>query len=107
MKKVAATSGQRVSLAIAFFALGSAWVGICAGSDKVLNFFLSSSLKDAHSRSSERGRHLQNTFSVHTRNKKMHVKQNFFQHGSVLSDYRRTPRATTARRTRGWRLQRR
>jgi len=39
MKKVAATSGQRVNLAIAFFAVGSAWEGICAGSDTVLNFF--------------------------------------------------------------------
>src|SRR5208283_5017818 len=88
MKKVAATSGQRVSLASAFFALGSAWVGICAGSDKVLNFFLSSSLKDAHSRNLERGRHLQNTFSAHTRNKKMHARQKFFQQATVLSDSR-------------------
>ena len=39
MKKVAATSGQSVSFATLFFAEEIAWEGICAGSDKVLNFF--------------------------------------------------------------------
>jgi len=43
MKNVAATSGQSVNFAALFFAMGSAWEGIWAGSDKVLNFFLSSS----------------------------------------------------------------
>jgi hypothetical protein len=39
MKNVAATSGQSVSFAALFFAMGSAWEGIWAGRDKVLNFF--------------------------------------------------------------------
>jgi hypothetical protein len=39
MKKVAATSGQSVSLAIRFFAVGIALEGYCAGSDKELNFY--------------------------------------------------------------------
>jgi len=43
MKNVAATSGQSVNFPALFFAMGSAWEGIWAGSDKVLNFFLSSS----------------------------------------------------------------
>jgi hypothetical protein len=43
MKKVAATSGQSVSFATLFFAEEIVWEGIRAGSDKVLNFFLSSS----------------------------------------------------------------
>jgi len=43
MKKVAATRGQSVSLATLFFVEGIAWEGTCAGSDKVLNFLLSSS----------------------------------------------------------------
>jgi hypothetical protein len=43
MKNVAATSGQRVSLATAFLVEGNTWEGVCAGSDIVLNFFLSSS----------------------------------------------------------------
>jgi hypothetical protein len=43
MKKVAATKGQSVSFAALFLEMGSTWEGIWAGSDKVLNFFLSSS----------------------------------------------------------------
>jgi hypothetical protein len=39
MKKVAATSGQSVSLATFFFAVGIALEGYCAGSDKELNFY--------------------------------------------------------------------
>jgi hypothetical protein len=39
MKNVAATNGQSVSFAALFFAMGSAWEGIWAGRDKVLNFF--------------------------------------------------------------------
>jgi hypothetical protein len=39
MKNVAATSGQRVSLATAFFVEGNTREGTCAGSDTVLNFF--------------------------------------------------------------------
>jgi hypothetical protein len=39
MKKVAATSGQSVSLAIRFLAVGIALDGYCAGSDKELNFY--------------------------------------------------------------------
>jgi hypothetical protein len=42
MKNVAATSGQRVSFATVFFVLEKTWEGT-AGSDTVLNFFLSSS----------------------------------------------------------------
>jgi hypothetical protein len=45
MKNVAATSGQSVSLATAFLVEGNTWEGTCAGSDTVLNFFLSSSYK--------------------------------------------------------------
>lgn len=67
----------------------------------MLNFFLSSSLKDAHSRNLERGRHLQNTFSAHTRNKKMHARQNFFQQASVLSDSRWALLGLNDRRERG------
>jgi hypothetical protein len=43
MKNVAATSGQSVSLATAFLVEGKTWEGTPAGSDIVLNFFLSSS----------------------------------------------------------------
>jgi len=43
MKNVAATSGQSVNFALFFFVAGIIWEGICAGKDKVLNFFLSSS----------------------------------------------------------------
>jgi hypothetical protein len=43
MKNVAATSGQSVNFAARFLEMGSAWEGIWAGRDKVLNFFLSSS----------------------------------------------------------------
>jgi len=39
MKKVAATSGQRVSLATLFFAVGIAREAEVAGSDKELNFY--------------------------------------------------------------------
>src|ERR1700686_1399283 len=43
MKKVAATSGQSVSLAALVFALGITRVGSGAGSDNVLNFYSRSS----------------------------------------------------------------
>jgi len=43
MKNVAATSGQSVNFAALFFVDDIAWEGICAGSDNVLNFFLSPS----------------------------------------------------------------
>jgi hypothetical protein len=43
MKNVAATSGQSVSFATAFLVDGITREGICAGSDAVLNFFLSPS----------------------------------------------------------------
>jgi hypothetical protein len=39
MKKVAATSGQSVSLATVFFAVGIALEEYCVGSDKELNFY--------------------------------------------------------------------
>jgi hypothetical protein len=39
MKNVAATRGQSVSFATLFFAMRIAWEGICAGRDKVLNFY--------------------------------------------------------------------
>jgi hypothetical protein len=39
MKKVAATSGQSVSLAMDFLAVGIAWEGYWAGSDKELNLY--------------------------------------------------------------------
>src|SRR5260370_12399976 len=45
MKKVAATSGHRVSLAALVFALGIAREGSWAGSDNVLNFYSRSSLE--------------------------------------------------------------
>jgi hypothetical protein len=38
MKNVAATNGHRVSLALAFFAVGKAWEGKWAGTDMLLNF---------------------------------------------------------------------
>src|SRR3984893_6810944 len=46
MKKVAATSGQRVSLAALVFALGITRVGSGAGSDNVLNFYSRSSYSE-------------------------------------------------------------
>src|SRR5271165_5644754 len=49
MKNVAATSGQSVNLATLFFAEGMTWEGMLAGSDIVLNFFLSSSSGDSRS----------------------------------------------------------
>src|SRR6516225_6166108 len=45
MKNVAATSGQSVSLATTFLVEENDWEETCAGSDTVLNFFLSSSYK--------------------------------------------------------------
>src|SRR3974390_724026 len=78
MKKVAATSGQRVSLATVFFVLGITWEG-WAGRDKVLNSFLSSSLSGVFaSIHAKTGRISKNTESAHACNKKMHDNEYFF-----------------------------
>jgi hypothetical protein len=73
MKNVAATSGQRVSFATAFLVEGNTWEGACAGSDIVLNFFLSSSYKCISlSVYAKQVHFLKNTSSVRARKKKMH-----------------------------------
>jgi|SRR5580704_7768012 hypothetical protein len=79
MKNVAATSGQSVSLATAFLVEGNTWEGTCAGSDTVLNFFLSSSYKRSSLFLYAKQAHvLKNTRSARARKKKMHeIKKNF------------------------------
>jgi hypothetical protein len=80
MKNVAATSGQSVNLATAFLVEGNTWEGTCAGSDTVLNFFLSSSYKRSSlSLYAKQAHVLKNTRSARARKKKMHeIKKNFW-----------------------------
>jgi hypothetical protein len=83
MKNVAATSGQSVSLATAFLVEGNTWEGTCAGSDTVLNFFLSSSYKcSSLSLYAKQAHVLKNTRSACARKKKMHEIKKFFAPGN-------------------------
>ena len=66
----------------------------------MLNFLLSSSLRDAHSRRIGARSHLQNTFSVSARNKKMHVRRVFFSLPTMLSYQRRVPHGGSRLRVR-------
>src|SRR5208282_1521458 len=86
MKNVAATSGQRVSLATAFLVEGNTWEGTWAGSDTVLNFFLSSSYKCLSlSLYTKQAHFLKNTSSVGARKKKMHeMKKSFGRAGCTF-----------------------
>jgi hypothetical protein len=87
MKNVAATSGQSVSLATAFLVEGNTWEGTCAGSDTVLNFFLSSSYKrNSLSFSTKQVHVLKNTRSVRARKKKMQKIEKISTGKTVLRD---------------------
>jgi hypothetical protein len=87
MKNVAATSGQSVSLATAFLVVGNTWEGTCAGSDTVLNFFLSSSYKrNSLSFSTKQVHVLKNTRSVRARKKKMQKIEKISTGKTVLRD---------------------
>src|SRR6266849_3704581 len=80
MKNVAATSGQSVIFAALFFVDGIAWEGICAGSDKVLNFFSFALLCVTLALfSSEQAHRSKNTSSARACNKKMRPNQNIFR----------------------------
>jgi hypothetical protein len=87
MKNVAATSGQSVSLATAFLVEGNTWERTCAGSDTVLNFFLSSSYKRSSLSFSTKQVHvLKNTRSVYARKKKMQKMEKSLAGKTVLRD---------------------
>ena len=70
MKNVAATSGQSVNFATLFFADGITWEGICAGSDMVLNFFLSSSRSDSRFPKTAKQGHFRRIQSLHSHARK-------------------------------------
>src|SRR5260370_25899560 len=78
MKKVAATSGHRVSLAALVFAFGIAREGSWAGSDNVLNFYSRSSWSECSLVPNGATSQTQNTRFVPPRKKKMHLRQTFF-----------------------------
>jgi hypothetical protein len=78
MKKVAATSGQSVSLATLFFAVEMELEGSWAGRDKELNFY-SRPPNDLRSRRcGEANSHSQNTRVTPACKKKMHLSKNIF-----------------------------
>src|SRR5579859_7726014 len=78
MKKVAATSGQSVSLAALVFALGITRVGSGAGSDNVLNFYSRSSSNECSLLKNEATSQSKNTSFVLRCKKKMHRRKTFF-----------------------------
>src|SRR5579864_6305877 len=78
MKKVAATSGQSVSLAALVFALGITRVGSGAGSDNVLNFYSRSSSNECSLTMNGATSQSKNTSFVLRCKKKMHRRKTFF-----------------------------
>src|ERR1700688_200170 len=78
MKKVAATSGQSVSLAALVFALGITRVGSGAGSDNVLNFYSRSSSNECSLAINGATSQSKNTSFVLRCKKKMHRRKTFF-----------------------------
>src|SRR5215472_3746825 len=87
MKKVAATSGHKVSLAAFFLALGMTWEGNCAGTEMLLNLYSRPPKRRSPSRATlsippfQRAREaswlLKNTRSALPCNKKMHRSESF------------------------------
>src|SRR4029077_5909632 len=77
MKKVAATSGQSVSLAALVFALGITRVGSGAGSDNVLNFYSRSSSNECSLLKNGATSQSKNTSFVLRCKKKMHRRKTF------------------------------
>jgi hypothetical protein len=77
MKKVAATSGQSVSLTALFFAVGMAREGSWAGSDIELNFYSRPPKGISLSHCGEARSHLQNTRVVKACKEKMHFGEIF------------------------------
>src|SRR5215475_5190930 len=87
MKKVAATSGHKVSLAAFFLVLGMTWEGNCAGTEMLLNLYSRPPKRRSPSRATlskrlcSRAREaswlLKNTRSAPPRNKKMHLGEYF------------------------------
>jgi len=80
MKKVAATSGQRVNLAILF--RGGKALGKEFARRSVSIFFSLPSLDDAHSPTRLSESHLEDTFSTSTRNQENACDANFFSRGN-------------------------
>ena len=78
MKKVAATSGQSVSLAMDLFAVGSARAGYWAGSDIELNFYSRPPKGTTLSRCGEAGSHFENTRVLSACKRKMQERESFF-----------------------------
>ena len=78
MKNVAATSGQSVSLAMDFFAVGIVREGYRAGSDKELNFYSRPPKRTSLSRCGEASSQLQNTRVLSACKQKMHASEYFF-----------------------------
>jgi hypothetical protein len=78
MKNVAATSGQSVNFATLFFADGITWEGICAGSDMVLNFFLSSSRSDSRFPKTAKQGHFRRIQSLHSHARKKCISLHIF-----------------------------
>src|SRR5690348_9681798 len=75
MKKVAATSGQSVSLAMDFFVVGIAREGKCAGTDIQLNSYSRPPKRSSLSRCGEASSQVQNTRVVSSCKRKMQVEQ--------------------------------
>jgi hypothetical protein len=78
MKKVAATSGQSVSLAMLFFAEEIAGEGIRAGRDKELNFYSRPPKGNSLSRCGQASSHSQNTRVICACKGKMGSNEVFF-----------------------------
>src|ERR1700731_1270672 len=79
MKKVAATSGQSVSLAAPVFASGITRVGSGAGSDNVLNFYSRSSYSERSLMLNGATSQSKNTSFVPRCKKKMHLVEIFLR----------------------------
>src|SRR5260370_42332553 len=79
MKKVAATSGQSVSLAALFLGVGMAREGSWAGSDIELNFYSRPPKGISLSRYGKARSHSQNTRDVTACKEKMYRSENFFR----------------------------
>src|SRR6267378_2892787 len=95
MKNVAATSGQRVNLAILFLAVVMELAGSWAGRDKELNFY-SRPPNDPRSRChGEESSDPKNTRLAPACNNKMHSNENFSPPLTAL--LRRTPASSRAR----------
>jgi hypothetical protein len=78
MKKVAATSGQSVNLAMDFLAVGNAREGYWAGSDKELNLYSRPPQRSSLARCGEASSQSQNTRVLSACKRKMSPNENIF-----------------------------